>query len=145
MRAVANDMSIVIKKADKDLCVVVWDPNDYIAEAEKQLKDDNIYKDVNFKDSILQELEDNKLFKSLKTKGGITGITEKELKCFTIELKKDTNLGKLYLLPKIHKRLENVPGRPVISNCGTPTENVSEFLDSQLKPVMQSSQSYIKD
>ena len=53
MRAVANDMSIVIKKADKDLCVVVWDPNDYIAEAEKQLKDDNIYKDVNFKDNIL--------------------------------------------------------------------------------------------
>ena len=27
----------------------------------------------------------------------------------------------------------------------TPTEKVSEFLDSQLKPVMQSSQSYIKD
>ena len=41
--------------------------------------------------------------------------------------------------------MENVPGRPVISNCGTPTEKVSEFLDSQLKPVMQSSQSYIKD
>ena len=145
MRAVANDRSIVIKKADKDLCVVLWDPNDYIAEAEKQLKDDNIYKDVNFKDNILQELEDNKLFKSLKTKGGITGITEKELKCFTIEFKKDTNLGKLYLLPKIHKRLGNVPGRAVISNCRTPTESVSEFLDSQLKPVMQSSQSYIKD
>ena len=41
--------------------------------------------------------------------------------------------------------MKNVPGRPVISNCGTPTEKVSEFLDSQLKPVMQSSRSYIKD
>ena len=41
--------------------------------------------------------------------------------------------------------MENAPGRPVISNCGTPTENVSEFLDSQLKPVMQSSRLYIKD
>ena len=81
----------------------------------------------------------NKLFRNLKT------ITEKEFKYFTIEFKKATNLGKLYLLPKIHKRLENVPGRPVISNCGTPTEKVSEFLDSQLKPVMQSSRSYIKD
>ena len=141
MRVLANDRSIVIKKADKGSCVVVWDRNDYIAE--KQLSDENIYKDVNFKDKILQELADNsnKLFKNLKTKGS---ITEKELRYFTIEFKKATNLGKLYLLPKNHKRLENVPGRPVISNCGTPTEKVSEILDSQLKPVMQSSRSYIK-
>ena len=27
-------------------------------------------------------------------------------------------LGRFYLLPKIHKRLNSVPGRPVISNCG---------------------------
>ena len=116
MRALANDRSIVIKKADKGSCVVVWDRNDYIAEAEKQLSDENIYKDINFKDEILQELADNsnKLFRNLKTKGS---ITEKELKYFPIEFKKATNLGKLYLLPKIHKRLENVPGRPVISNC----------------------------
>ena len=51
----------------------------------------------------------------------------------------------MYLLPKIHKRLSNVPDRPVISNCGTTTEKVSEFLDFQLKSVMQSSKSYIKD
>ena len=24
---------------------------------------------------------------------------------------------------------DNIPGRPVISNCGTPTETASEFLD----------------
>ena len=72
-------------------------------------------------------------------------ITEKQLKYFTIEHKKATNLGKMYLLPKIHKRLYDVPGRPVISNCGTPTEKASEFLDSQLKKVMQNGWSYIKD
>ena len=66
-------------------------------------------------------------------------------KYFSYEYKKITNLGKLYLLPKIHIRLENVPGRPVISNCGTPTEKVSEFLDYQLKPVMQSGRYYIID
>ena len=38
-----------------------------------------------------------------------------------------------------------MPGRPVISTCGTPTEKVSEFLDNQLKPVMQEGMSYIKD
>ena len=51
----------------------------------------------------------------------------------------------MYLLPKIHKRLYNVPGRPVISNCGTPTEKMSEFLDHHLQPVMKGGRSYVKD
>ena len=51
----------------------------------------------------------------------------------------------MYLLPKIHKQLENVPGRAVIFNRGKPTEKVSEFLDYHLKPTMQSAKSYIKD
>ena len=51
--------------------MVVWDQYDFIAEAEKQLNDEKIYKHINFKDSILQELADNsnKVFKSLKTNG----------------------------------------------------------------------------
>ena len=54
--------------------MVVWDRNDYIAEAEKQLSDENIYKNINFKDKIFQELADNsnKLFKIYKTKESIT-------------------------------------------------------------------------
>ena len=51
----------------------------------------------------------------------------------------------MYLLPKIHKRLYNVPGRSVISNCGTPTEKASEFLDHHSQPVMISGKSYVKD
>ena len=66
------------------------------------------------------------------------------LKYFLFDNKNSSNLGKFYLLPKIHKGLVNVPGRPVISNCGTPTE-VSEFLDHLLPPVMRSGKSYIKD
>ena len=44
----------------------------------------------------------------------------------------------------LHEVLENVPGRSVISNYGTPKKKVLEFLDSQLKPAMKSSWSYIK-
>ena len=51
----------------------------------------------------------------------------------------------MYLLPKIHKRLNDVPGRPVISNCGTLTEKLSEFLDHHLQPVMKTGKFYIKD
>ena len=51
----------------------------------------------------------------------------------------------MYLLLKFHKRLYEVPRWPVISNCGTPTEKASEFLDHHLKQVMQDGESYIKD
>ena len=35
LRSLADNRNIVIKKADKGSCAVVWDCNDYIAEAEK--------------------------------------------------------------------------------------------------------------
>ena len=38
-----------------------------------------------------------------------------------------------------------MPGRPIIPSCDTPTEKISEFLDMQLKPIMQKNWSYIKD
>ena len=92
MRLLANDRSIVIKKADKGSCVVVWDSADYIAEASKQLNNESVHKSVKFKDKILQDLAEksNGVFKGLKQKGK---ITEKQLKYFTIEHKKATNLG----------------------------------------------------
>ena len=46
-------------------------------------------------------------------------ISQKELQYFTYEFKKSTNLGKLYLVPKIHKMVSVLPGRPVISNWYT--------------------------
>ena len=53
-------------------------------------------------------------------------------------------MGKTYLLPKIHRRLYDVPWRPVISNSGTPIEKALEFLDNKLKEVMQDGWSYVK-
>ena len=48
-----------------------------------------------------------------------------------------------YILPKIHKL--NTPGRPIVSACSCPSENISEYLDSLLLPVVQSLPTYIKD
>ena len=144
VRTLADDRNIVIKKADKGLCAIIWDRNAGITEAESQLKNELVYKKVSFKQDMLCDLvtTSNGFFKNLRRSGC---IMEKELKYFSYEYKKTTNLGKLYLLPKIHKRLKNVPRRPVISNCGMRTEKVSGFLDYHIKPVMQSGRSYIKD
>ena len=103
-------------------------------EAEKQLSDKKVYQEVSKSEKILSKLAEmsNKMFSNLKMR---VYITEK----------KATNFGKLYFLTKIHKRLHIVLGRLVISNCGTRTENWSEFLDYDLKPLMQKGWSHIKD
>ena len=82
MRSLADDRSIVIKKADKGSCIVFWDRNDYLRETEKQLKDQNVYRKVDLKDKTLSQLVDcsNRFFRNLKMKGH---IMEKELKYFT--------------------------------------------------------------
>ena len=50
---------------DKGSGVVVWDREDYIAEAEKQFSDKNVCRDVNSKSKTLQDLAEtsNDIFK----------------------------------------------------------------------------------
>ena len=110
----------------------------------KQFNEPRIYQDVNDNENILPKLSEvnNKMFSSLRMKGF---IKEKQLKYFTCKYKKAANIGKLYLLPKFHKRLFDVPVKLVISNSGTPTEKCFVFLDHHLKNVMQKWWSYIKD
>ena len=74
MGSLVDDRNLVIEKADKGSCVVVWDRNDYLMEAEKQLSDKNVYKDVNFNEKLIQDLTEtsNKIFRILKNRGFIT-------------------------------------------------------------------------
>ena len=55
MSSLTNDTGIVIKKVDKESCVVVWDSEDCKADTEKQLGDRNVYRDINFKEKFLHE------------------------------------------------------------------------------------------
>ena len=42
MRGLAEDHNIIIKPADKSSCLVVWDCEDYLAKADRQLLDKEI-------------------------------------------------------------------------------------------------------
>ena len=75
----------------------------------------------------------------IKNRGDIPNET---LEYFFINKPK---LGRFYLLPKIHKRLHNAPGRPVISSSRFFTENISTFLEYHLKPFSQRVESFMKD
>ena len=69
-------------------------------------------------------------------------LSAENIKYFIV---KDPKFARFYLLSKIHKRLDNVSGRLVISNCGFYTENISAFLDFHLQPLACEVKSYIKD
>ena len=87
MRWLASDRSIVRKKADKGSCVVVWNREAYIAEADKQLNDESFYKKLKFKDKILQDIAEksNDILKGPKTEDK---IAEKQLKFLQLNIKK---------------------------------------------------------
>ena len=133
-----NDKNIVIKSADKGSAVVVWDRDDYIKEAEKQLGDKEIYEEVcNDPEPIISTIHN--AIEKIWLRGDLSADT---IKYFMV---KDPKFGSFYLLPKIHKRLHDIPGRPVISNCGYYTENISSFLDFHLQSLAREVKSYIKD
>ena len=139
LNSLRDDTSIFIKEADKGSGVVGWDREDYLKEAEKQLSDKETYEELP-SDPVSPLISVVKgCLSRFKNRGDIPNET---LEYFLINKPK---LGRFYLLPKIHKRLHNVPGRPVISNNGFFTENISTFLEYRLKPLSQKFKSFIKD
>ena len=78
----------------------------------KFIKHEQVYKKVSFKQDMLCEKGNEK---------------KKELKYFCYKYKKITNLGKLCLILKIDKRIENVPGRPVILTTMHPLKRFQSF------------------
>ena len=56
VRSLAVDRAIVIKKAEKGSCVVVWDRWDYIKEAGKQIGYSTVYGEINYHKKILSSL-----------------------------------------------------------------------------------------
>ena len=81
------------------------------------------------------QLENKDVYQELK--GKIEGPLHKIIKSVIRKVRNNSKLGRFYLPPKIHQRLYNIPGRPVISNSGYYTENISALLEYNPKPIMQ--------
>ena len=108
MKTLIEDDSIIIKPGDKRSCVVVGDRDDYLAEGYSQLSDENVYtKIADFSEKTVWSLtkKSNNLFSKLYKQ---KSISNDELKYFLCEFINSCALGRLYLLPKTHKRLGNV-------------------------------------
>ena len=134
----SDNPSIIIKEIDKGSARVVWDREDYLTEANSQLSEKDVYHEVkgDAEDPIMKVMKS--VLRKIRCRGDISDET---LDYFLVN---NPKLRRFYLLPKIHKRLHNVPGRPVKSNSSYFTENIS-FLDFHLKQLTQKVKSYIQD
>ena len=117
---------IVIKAADKGGAAVVWSRPLYIQEALRQLSDGRFYERLD-RDPLKQYQN--------KVKVTVDGmISKNELPPLAKNLIVTTpQTSRFYLLPKIHK--QNTPGRPIVSACNCPTENIAAFLDEVMSPL----------
>ena len=92
--------------------MVVWDREDYLREANSQLRDKDVYREVKgyAEDHLMKVI---KIFlRKIRNRGDVNDET---LDYFLVS---NPKLGRFYLFPKIHKRLHNFPGRLVICNSG---------------------------
>ena len=87
-----KDKSIIIKGADKGAAVIVWDHEDYLKEANKKLKDKEVYLEVQNDSSALMST----IFKSLER---VRKRWDLSKDIFNFFLFKDPKFARFYLLP----------------------------------------------
>ena len=70
MRNLQSDRNVIIKPADKGSAVVIWDRNDCLKEAEKQLSDKSTYFETKVieKDAVNLVEQSDKMFENLQRK-----------------------------------------------------------------------------
>ena len=128
---------IIISKADKGGATVINSVDNYIFEANRQLNDKNFYRKL---DSDPTKIHLELVNKAVDTLHRHKHINDKLAEGLKIS---EAKTPQFYLLPKIHK--EGNPGRPVVSSIDCHTSKISEFVDHHLQPLVQQTESYVKD
>ena len=133
-----SNTDLVINKADKGSTIVVQNRTDYINDALEHLNDPNTYRELDGDptNSICRGI--NEILHKLHSEGLLT----KEMVDFCSPPTK-ARLARLYFLKKLHKSPMGI--RPIVSSCESPTENISQFIDYWLQPIMKGIPSYLKD
>ena len=137
MKELATRDDIIISKADKGGAVVIQDIDDYIQEANRQLGNNEFYRQVNHD---LTKEHTNIVNETIKRFTAEKLISERAAKALKVT---DAKTPKFYTLPKVHK--ENHPGRPIIAAINSPTSKLARFVDHHLQPIAEKLPSYVQD
>ncbi|CAJ0943869.1 unnamed protein product [Ranitomeya imitator] len=111
----------------------------YVTEVRRQLSDTNTYR----------KLQGDPTF-SIQRK--INTVIDKYMNLGTIDNKTKTYLINhhpvtpvMYILPKIHKNLQNPPGRPIVASTDSVLNPLSKFVEKILTPYTRLTKSFILD
>ena len=142
-----SNRSIVIKPADKGSATVVMDKSAYLEEARRQLTNAVYYKrlDQTIRPDSMARI--NGILERMNAEGSITDAQLNYLRA-----RESDRERRFYMLPKIHKPRHKWPqpdrmpdGRPVVSNSGSESIRVAQYIDSFLRPITTRHPSYLKD
>ena len=139
IKSLRNNPDIIIKPADKGSAIVILDKQYYINEGERQLHNNHFYEETETDLTGEVILRVNLYVNNMFQRGQISQNTSNYL---TTDIDRTQQF---YLLPKIHKNINNPPSRPIVSGSGGPTEKISQFVDHFIRPLVPLSESYIRD
>ena len=120
-----------IKSADKGSGTVVMDRDGCINECLRQLNDTKLYKLLD--NDITTDIQKRVL--KYTERMNRDKIVNEETKCYRIQT--DPKPGQF-----VYK--QGNPGRPIFSSNSRPRLFFSQFVDHHVKPLMQTTQSFIK-
>ena len=147
IKSLKNMEQIVIKPADKGSATVIMNKVDYVREANRQLANKKHYASLNNPVYPLAATAISSVLSTLRRKGYISDRQVNYLQSPIAPRHRQ-----LYLLPKIHKPPDTwhqpgkmPPGRPIISDCGSESYRIAEFIDHFLAPLAVTHAAYVKD
>ena len=151
LKQAQSEGQIVIKPADKGGGICIMDKTDYVKSLEKQLKSVHTEKDGTLcpfysKSNEQEAREIQRKVSHLICEGVTKGYISKQDGRY---MEPSRTPGRLYGLPKCHKQIKEgeklPPLRPIISNSGAITEQISHFVDIQARPQVIKMASYVED
>ena len=131
LKRLKTDENIVILPADKGRVTVVMDKTDYYDKMDTLVNDKQTYEELKRDPTPSLQRKLNSKLLNLKKTDVIDIQRYNRLRC------RVPQPPKLYGLPKLHK--PNIPMRPIVSFCGSPTYEVSKYLTTILKPLTKES------
>ena len=137
LRDLRRRSDIVVKPADKGVAVFVWSRDLYVQEANRQLSDNRFY-DQRLDRDPTQDYQ--KIVKDTVNDMIATCALPPTAQLLVVTAPRTSQF---YMLPKIHK--PDNPGRPIVSACSCPAENISAYLDEVMAPFVKNLPTYGKE
>ena len=131
LKRLKNDNNIVILPADKGRVTVVMDKTNYFDKMDALVNDKQTYEELKRDPPPVLQRKPNSKILTLKKTDAIDTQRYYRLRCSVPQP------PKLYGLPKLHK--PGIPMRPIVSFCGSPTYQLSEYLTAILQPLTDKS------